>query len=135
MTHKGSTTKTEYAQATVRIVVKTSYLPNIRTASGAFCFAYTITVHNEGQVGMRLLTRRWEITDGNGDIRTVSGDGVVGKQPHILPKHGFQYTSYVDYDTPVGYMHGTYQMKTDDGECFDAAINLFTMSAPGAFSG
>ncbi len=93
-------------------------------------FAYTVTIQNNGDVLAKLLTRHWVITDSNSKTQEVRGEGVVGEQPHLKPGEGFQYTSGTMLETPVGTMHGSYQMKADDGTKFDAEIELFTLSAP-----
>ena len=96
-----------------------------------FVFAYTITIRNEGQVPARLMTRHWIITDANGKVQEVRGDGVVGEQPYLKPGQGFRYSSGAILETPVGAMQGTYQMVTDDGQHFDAPIAPFTLAMPG----
>lgn len=95
-----------------------------------YVFAYTITLRNTGEVAARLLTRRWVITDGNGKVQEVHGNGVVGQQPYLLPGTGFQYTSGAILETDVGTMAGTYQMLADDGKVFDAPIPKFLLSTP-----
>jgi ApaG protein len=97
---------------------------------GRYVFAYTVTIQNQGKVPAKLLTRHWVITDSNGKIQEVRGDGVVGEQPHLRPGEGFQYTSGTMLETPVGTMHGSYQMVADDGTHFDATIKPFTLSIP-----
>jgi ApaG protein len=96
-----------------------------------FVFAYTITIRNEGEVPARLLTRHWVITDANGKVQEVRGDGVVGEQPYLKPGQGFRYSSGAIIETPVGAMQGSYQMLSDDGEHFDAPIAPFTLAMPG----
>lgn len=95
-----------------------------------YVFAYTITIRNVGEVAARLLTRHWVITDANGRIQEVRGEGVVGEQPHLEPGEGFRYTSAAMIETPVGSMHGSYQMLADDGTQFDADIPAFSLSIP-----
>ena len=46
--------------------------------AGRYVFAYTITISNRGHVPARLVSRHWIITDANGKVQEVSGDGVVG---------------------------------------------------------
>ncbi|MGH8524116.1 MAG: Co2+/Mg2+ efflux protein ApaG, partial [Gammaproteobacteria bacterium] len=87
-----------------------------------YVFAYTITIENIGTIPAKLLTRHWIITDSNGKIREVRGDGVVGEQPYLRPGEAFRYTSAAMIETPVGSMHGSYQMIADDGVAFDAPI-------------
>lgn len=95
-----------------------------------FVFAYTITIKNAGGVPARLLTRHWIITDANGKLQEVRGDGVVGEQPWLAPGENFEYTSGAVLETAVGTMRGSYQMLADDGTHFDAAIPQFTLSVP-----
>jgi ApaG protein len=95
-----------------------------------FVFAYTITIRNTGSVAARLLTRHWYITNANGEVQEVTGEGVVGEQPHLGPGEGFRYTSAALITTPVGTMHGSYQMLADDGVRFDAEISPFRLSVP-----
>jgi ApaG protein len=95
-----------------------------------FVFAYTITITNVGEVPARLLTRHWLITDANGKVQEVNGDGVVGEHPHLNPGDSFRYTSAAMIDTPVGVMQGKYQMQSDTGMQFSAQIPKFTLSIP-----
>lgn len=95
-----------------------------------FVFSYTITIRNEGQVPAKLLARHWVITDADGKVQEVQGDGVVGEQPHLKPGDGFRYTSGAILETPVGSMYGTYKMIADDGNEFVADIKPFTLSMP-----
>jgi ApaG protein len=116
----------------IRIDVQTAYLveqsdPNERR----YVFAYTITIRNEGPVPAKLLTRHWVITDANGKVQEVRGDGVVGEQPHLKPGQGFRYSSGAVLETPVGVMQGSYQMMTDQGTRFDAPIAAFRLAMPG----
>lgn len=97
---------------------------------GRYVFSYTITIHNRGSMGARLLSRHWIITDANGMIREVKGDGVVGEQPHMRPGEGYEYTSGAVLETAVGTMHGSYQMVAEDGTRFDAQIPEFVLSIP-----
>lgn len=95
-----------------------------------YVFAYRITIRNTGEVAAKLMTRHWVITDANGKVQEVHGEGVVGEQPHLKPGDEFQYTSGAIIETPVGTMEGSYQMVADDGGRFDAAISPFTLAAP-----
>ncbi len=96
-----------------------------------YVFSYTITISNTGDVPAKLLTRHWLITDANGNVQEVRGDGVVGEQPHLAPGEEFRYSSGAVLNTPVGAMQGSYQMIADDGERFDASIEPFTLAVPG----
>jgi ApaG protein len=95
-----------------------------------FVFAYTVTITNVGAVAARLLTRHWLITDANGKVQEVNGEGVVGEHPYLNPGDSFRYTSAAMIETPVGVMQGKYQMQSDNGDCFSAPIPKFTLSIP-----
>ncbi|HKL63304.1 MAG TPA: Co2+/Mg2+ efflux protein ApaG [Woeseiaceae bacterium] len=96
-----------------------------------YVFSYTITIANLGDVPASLLSRHWIITDANGKVQEVRGDGVVGEQPHLNPGEQFRYSSGTVLETPVGSMEGSYQMLADDGIRFDAPIAPFTLAVPG----
>jgi len=119
-------------QHQIKIDVETVYLEDqSEPGEQRFVFAYTITLRNSGKVPARLLTRHWVITDANGRIQEVRGEGVVGEQPHLKPGQGFRYSSGAVLETPVGSMHGSYQMLADDGAHFDAPIPAFRLAKPG----
>ncbi len=95
-----------------------------------YVFAYTITIRNSGPVPAKLLARHWVITDANGKIQEVRGEGVVGEQPHIPPGESYRYTSAAMIETPVGVMRGEYRLVSDEGEDFEAEIPAFTLAIP-----
>lgn len=116
----------------ISVEVETSYLEDqSEPRERRYVFAYTITIRNEGEVPAKLLTRHWVITDANGRVQEVRGDGVVGEQPYLKPGQGFRYSSGAVLETPVGAMQGSYQMVDDDGATFDAAIPAFRLAIPG----
>ena len=97
---------------------------------GRFVFAYTVHIRNDGKVPAQLLGRRWLITDGNGKVQEVVGEGVVGEQPWLRPGEGFEYTSGAVLETDIGTMRGSYDVLADDGTRFAAPIPAFTLSVP-----
>ena len=116
----------------IRVDVETSFLDDqSEPKDNRYVFSYTITIRNEGAVPAKLLSRRWLITDANGKVQEVRGDGVVGEQPHLQPGQGFRYSSGTVIETPVGAMEGTYFMVADDGQQFDAPIPVFRLAMPG----
>ena len=116
----------------IRINVDTHYVDeHSEPAIGRFVFSYTITIANQGLVAAKLLSRHWIITDANGKVQEVRGDGVVGEQPHLNPGETFRYSSGAVIETPVGSMHGSYSMQADNGTNFNAPIAPFTLAVPG----
>lgn len=93
-------------------------------------FAYTVRIVNEGPRAAKLLRRHWVITDSDGNVQEVRGDGVVGEQPHLQPGEDFSYTSGAVLPTAYGMMRGSYTMQYDDGEEFEAPIAPFSLSPP-----
>jgi len=122
----------EQTQHKIRVDVDTSYLEDQSDPKERrYVFSYTITIRNEGSVPARLLTRHWIITDSNGKVQEVRGEGVVGEQPYLKPGQGFRYSSGAVLETPVGAMEGSYQMVADDGAQFNAPISPFRLAMPG----
>ncbi|MDH3861834.1 MAG: Co2+/Mg2+ efflux protein ApaG [Gammaproteobacteria bacterium] len=119
-------------QCDIRIHVATNYIDDqSEPDADRYVFAYTITISNNGAVPATLMSRHWIITDANGKVQEVSGDGVVGEQPYLQPGERFRYSSGAVLETPVGAMHGLYRMETDTGSSFDAPIKPFTLAVPG----
>ena len=120
--------ETDYA---LDIDVDTRYLDEqSEPEQDRYVFAYTIHIRNRGSVPARLIGRHWVITDANGNVREVSGEGVVGEKPLLQPGEDFSYTSGAVLETQLGTMQGSYDMIADDGTRFDAPIPLFTLSVP-----
>ena len=115
----------------IRVQVATRFLDEqSHPAQNRFVFSYTVTIRNRGEAPAKLLSRHWIITDGNGKVQEVRGEGVVGEQPRVRPGEDYQYTSGAVLETAVGTMRGSYQMLSEDGTRFDAAIPEFTLSVP-----
>lgn len=116
----------------LRIQVATQYVDDQSEPDiDRYVFAYTITIKNLSNIPAQLLSRHWLITDANGKVQEVSGDGVVGEQPKLNPGETFRYSSGAILETPVGAMQGSYRMQADDGIDFDAPIPPFTLAVPG----
>jgi ApaG protein len=119
------------AHGPISISVQTAYLPEqSEPEAERFVFSYTITIRNDGPGPARLLNRHWVITDANGEVQEVRGEGVVGEQPYLRPGESFRYTSGTVLGTPVGSMEGAYEMVADNGDRFLAPIAAFSLSVP-----
>ncbi|WP_462319877.1 Co2+/Mg2+ efflux protein ApaG [Halochromatium sp.] len=117
-----------HARYHIDVHALTRYLPEQSDPDGGrFTFAYTITISNKGEVPAKLLNRHWIVTDSDGKTQEVRGAGVVGEQPHLQPGESFEYSSGTQIATPLGSMHGSYEMLADDGTRFNAEIQPFSL--------
>lgn len=130
-----STDETTGSSPHIAVEVETEFVgEQSDPGSGRYVFSYTITMRNDGELAARLLTRHWLITDANGKVQEVRGEGVVGKQPYLRPGEGFRYSSGAILETPVGAMQGHYEWIGDDGQRFRAPVDPFTLAIPGALN-
>jgi ApaG protein len=121
--------------AGISVHVTTMFLPDRSSPrEGQFLFAYHITIANEGDETAQLVSRHWIITDAEGEVQEVRGEGVIGEQPVLQPGARFEYTSYCKLKTNVGTMHGSYTMIRGDGARFEAQIAPFTLAVPNALN-
>ena len=116
----------------IRVEVSARYSPDHSRPGNQWFFLYTVTISNEGEDTVQLVSRRWIITDGAGEVEEVEGPGVVGEQPVLEPGDSYQYTSGCPLPTPFGSMEGSYQMVTGSGGKFDAEIAPFLLREPAA---
>ncbi|WP_202844474.1 Co2+/Mg2+ efflux protein ApaG [Luteimonas saliphila] len=121
----------EAADYSLEIQIATQFLDEeSEPDDDRYVFAYTIRIRNLGRLPAQLVSRHWIITDANGRVEEVRGDGVVGEQPRLEPGDQFTYTSGATLPTAVGTMEGKYDMVGDDGTRFDAPIPPFTLAVP-----
>jgi ApaG protein len=99
-------------------------------AAGRWFWSYHIRIENHSEEPVQLLTRHWKITDGNGVINYVDGDGVIGEQPVIDPEGAHDYVSGCPLSTPHGEMEGHFRFIRVDGTTFLAEIPLFELKTP-----
>lgn len=95
-----------------------------------YVWAYHIIIENQSNERVKLLTRKWIITDSTGTVREVLGEGVVGEQPDLDPGESYEYTSGVPLATPSGFMQGIYVMISEFGETFEVEIPCFSLDSP-----
>lgn len=99
-------------------------------AESRFFWAYRVTIENNSGEEAQLMSRYWHITDGNGRIEIVEGEGVVGEQPKIPDSESFTYTSGCPLETPSGIMTGKYTMKNRSRGYFEVDIPAFSLDLP-----
>ena len=90
-----------------------------------YIYSYTVKVTNWRSTSCQLISRHWIIRDGKAHEEHVIGDGVVGKQPIILPGDSFSYTSGCPLITATGNMRGKFYMTGPTEEEFEVRIPLF----------
>lgn len=116
----------------ISVSVKTHYMADQTLPKQRYVYSYTITISNEGDEPAQLISRHWLIRDAKDNLQEVQGIGVIGEQPHIVPGTSYTYTSGVVLETETGIMEGTYHMRADNGEMFDAEIPTFALVPPHA---
>ncbi len=116
----------------ITVSVETQYLDEHSDPRyNKYIFGYHITIENASPHTVQLMRRHWVIQDGNGQLRDVEGEGVVGQQPVLEPGAVHAYTSFCNLSSEFGKMSGTYLMsRADDGSLFEVAIPEFQMAAP-----
>ncbi|CAL9114090.1 unnamed protein product [Musa textilis] len=119
----------------IRVQVRSVYIESrSHPSEGQYFFAYRIRISNNSQHPVQLLRRHWIITDANGRTENVWGAGVIGEQPVIHPRTGFEYSSACPLGTPSGRMEGDFEMKRIDkvgSPTFNVAIAPFSLSIMG----
>ena len=116
-----------------RCEVRVQYLPDQSDpAAGPYAFAYTISIHNSGDIAAQLIARHWMVTDANGDVEDVRGLAVVGHQPLLKPGEQFEYSSWTRIPTPHGSMRGIFFCMTEEAYPFEAEVPEFSLVYPGA---
>ncbi len=132
-TPPGASSSSEAVTRDIRVQVEARYSrEHSRPDRVQWFFLYTVTVSNEGDETVQLISRHWVITDATGKVQEVRGEGVVGEQPVLEPGDSFEYTSGCPLETPFGSMAGSYQMVSVNGGQFDAEIAEFLLCEPGA---
>jgi len=121
------TAKTHGVQVTV---IPKYHEDNSKPSLNKYVHSYDITITNLTGLEIQLISRHWIITDANGKVREVKGDGVLGLQPILAPEESHSYTSWCPLSTPVGKMGGSYiMMRKADNSIFEVTIPEFKLIA------
>ena len=117
----------------ITVTVRPSFLDEqSRPEDNYFVWAYEVIIENGGPETVTLKTRYWKIMNANGQVQEVRGAGVVGEQPTLTPGQRFEYTSGCPLSTASGFMSGSYQLETANGEAFNVVIPAFSLDSPHA---
>ncbi len=116
----------------IKISVSTNYegkrYQNLRMY---YTFSYSITIENQGNETVQLLSRHWNIYDSLNNLDIVEGEGVVGKKPILNPGQSHTYSSHCLLISPIGSMNGYYNMfNYMSTENFKVQIPTFQLTVP-----
>lgn len=115
----------------VQVTVSSKFVTELNDhGKPLFVFSYTVNIANKSEQTVKLMSRYWLITDGEGEEIEVSGDGVIGQQPVIAPGESYQYSSGCHLNTPFGTMQGHYIMSSKTNNALKIAIPLFQLAQP-----
>ncbi|MBO6814159.1 MAG: Co2+/Mg2+ efflux protein ApaG [Rhizobiaceae bacterium] len=99
-------------------------------AESRYFWAYRVMIENNSGEEAQLVSRYWRITDSNGHVEEVEGEGVVGEQPRIAAGDSYSYTSGCPLRTPSGIMSGRYTMRNRSRGYFEVEIPAFPLDLP-----
>jgi ApaG protein len=118
--------------ASLRVTVdRVVYQPNVATPPDRpHCFVYFISIHNGTEVPVKIVGRKWVVTNSRGVVTAVEGDGVVGERPTIAPGETFSYNSFHLLDTKSAVAEGSYIGVDETGRRVLTRIPKFTMTVP-----
>lgn len=115
----------------IRVQVSSELVPErSEPARNNWLFAYHVRITNRSAVTVQLLRRHWVITDANGAIQEVRGEGVIGEQPVLAPGEVHEYSSFCPLRTSFGTMQGSYVMAVAGAEDFEAEVAPFVLGEP-----
>ncbi len=107
------------------------YQPDVQTPPDRpHCFAYFISIHNGTELAVTIHGRKWVVTNEQGEVIAVEGDGVVGQHPLIESGEKFSYDSFHLLDTDTAGAEGSYIGVNAKGEKVLTRIPKFTMTVP-----
>ncbi len=116
----------------VKVTVYTQYRPDLSNYdSEEFFFNYRVEIVNHNNFKIQLLHRDWYIFDSLKESTFVSGEGVVGEQPFLMPGENFSYTSGAELVSEIGYMKGYYTFRNLQTDTyFQVHVPNFQLIAP-----
>lgn len=116
----------------ILIEVKSWYRHDLTSETkSSFIHNYQIRIINKMQSPVQLLSREWEVRHLIHGTSHVSGEGVIGQQPLLVPNEVFEYTSGCELISSIGSMKGKFHfINMDNDKVFEAEIPQFYMYYP-----
>ena len=100
-----------------------------------YAYNYTVTIENQSNDTVQLISRYWKISDSLNNIEVVEGEGVIGQKPVLKPGTFYTYSSGCILISPFGSMKGFYNMiNFSTTRKFKVDIPSFKLSAPFAIN-
>ncbi|GGJ60979.1 Co2+/Mg2+ efflux protein ApaG [Deinococcus aquiradiocola] len=121
-------------QPDLSVAVDVRYRPD-HSRDGRWLFQYVITIENRADESWQVLAREWTITDGEGRVTQVAGEGVVGQTPVLAPGGVYVYDSFVTLQVAPGRMEGRYRVRNAWGHEAWAPIPPFVLALPDGVPG
>ena len=100
-----------------------------------YAFSYEITIENQTQNTVQLLSRHWEVLDSLNFTEIIDGEGVVGQQPIIESGEKHVYSSGCMLQSTIGAMTGYYSMiNLITNDTFQVKIPTFKLNTSSALN-
>ncbi len=115
----------------IEITVTPEFLSNITDfENNNFFWRYFVNIKNNKKSKIQIISRYWKIINEDGSFEEVSGEGVVGETPIIMPKLDFNYSSHVQLHGSSGIMMGHYLVKVAKDKIIEVTIPKFSLDIP-----
>ena len=124
---------TTLTTAGIKISVVTNFRQDLSEINEMrFFFNYHISMLNENNFPVQLISREWYIFDSLGEPRIVTGLGVIGEQPILKLNESYDYASGCDLTSEIGLMRGIYTFKNlSTNEEFEVFVPTFQLEYSG----
>ncbi len=113
----------------IRIEASSVFLSDYsKPKKNEYLFCYRVSITNDSDKTVQLMSRHWIIIDSNSHREEVVGDGVLGKQPVLAPGENHTYFSFCNLKTHFGTMEGGYFFADQSGAEFKVGIPRFFLA-------
>ncbi len=120
--------------STITNDIKVTVLPeydakNSCPSENRFVFRYHVMIENLGTRPIKVLRRKWLVYDVGFGYTEITGEGVIGLTPTIVPGDIFTYFSNVVLRSGFGYMKGSYYGEQGMSTRMELEIPRFSLIA------
>ncbi|MBG38337.1 MAG: Co2+/Mg2+ efflux protein ApaG [Cryomorphaceae bacterium] len=116
----------------IEILVSNWFREDLSNESDSnYFYNYEITIRNRLSYSVQLLSREWHVVHLLHGVSTVTGEGVVGEKPILMPGEEFTYVSGCELINSMGKMYGKFFFKDlTSKKIFYADIPSFNLIFP-----